>query len=302
MEMRKNPKEIIRSFKQSASAKQTASDLGVHKSTVYRWIKRSRSPLSRFRIVEKYAVRKSTRPHEVKYGLSQKECVQIRALREQRGWDARKLRCHLKLKASHMAVYRYLKRHKLVRESKKYRRPWSQDTIHMHVKNTLHVGYLQMDVKYVTPELSGLPWTCFEFAIIDILSRYKDAVILNQIDQGHSIKALMIMLERLPFKPLFIQTDNGLEFQEKFRAFCKFKGLDHHHIHKHTPNENAVIERSFRTDEEEFFFRQNGKPKDYDELQERFSKWLWHYNRERPHLGINLRTPLEVIVADVVLH
>jgi hypothetical protein len=32
-------------------------------------------------------------------------------------------------------------------------------------------------------------------------------------------------------------------------------GWDHHYIHKSAPNENAVIERSFRSDEEEFFWR-----------------------------------------------
>jgi len=300
--MRTNPKEIIRSFKQNQSVSETAAVCGVHKTTVYRWIKRSRSVLSRLAITEKYAVRKSTKPKTPSYALSPTECVRVRTLRYKTQWDSRKLRYALKLEASHMAIYRYLKRHSLVRKSKRYRRPWSQDTIHMHVKNTHHVGYLQMDVKYITPELSGLPWTCFEFAIIDIFSRYKDAVIFNQLDQDHAVKALGIMIGRLPFKAMFVQTDNGLEFQDRFHDFCAAKGLDHHHIHKHTPNENAVIERSFRTDEEEFFFRQNTKPKDYDELENRFRSWLWHYNRERPHLGINLRTPLEVIVADVVLH
>jgi len=302
MSMRTNPKEIIRSFKQNQSVVETAEYHGIHKTTVYRWIKRSRSVLSRCAVTLKYAVRKSTRPKTPSYALTPIECVKVRALRYKTKWDTRKIKHVLKLEASHMAVYRYLKRWKLVRKSKRYLRPWFQDTVHMHVKNTFHVGYLQMDVKYVTPELSGLPWTCFEFAIIDIYSRYKDAVVWNQLDQDHAIKALSIMLGRLPFKPLFVQTDNGLEFQERFREFCASKKLEHHHIHKHTPNENAVIERSFRTDEEEFFFRQNRKPKDYDELQERLTKWLWHYNRERPHLGINLRTPLEVVVADVVLH
>lgn len=300
--MHKNPKEIISSFKEKGSVKDVSVSLGIHQTTVYRWLKRSRSVLSRLKIVEKYAVRKSTKPKNIAYALSVIERIQVRELRSKTGWDARKIKYALKIKSSHMAVYRYLKRQRLVRKSKRYRRPWPQDTVHMHAKNTKHVGYLQMDVKYVTPELSGLPWTCFEFAIIDIYSRYKDAVIFNQLDQDHAIKALGTMLARLPFKPLFVQTDNGLEFQERFREFCKSKNLEHHHIHKHTPNENAVIERSFRTDEEEFFFRQERKPKDYDDLQERFTKWLWHYNRERPHLGINLRTPLEVIVADVVLH
>jgi len=41
----------------------------------------------------------------------------------------------------------------------------------MHAKNVQIIGYLQMDVEVVTPELSGLPWTCFEYAMIDIYSR-----------------------------------------------------------------------------------------------------------------------------------
>jgi transposase InsO family protein len=172
----------------------------------------------------------------------------------------------------------------------------------MHVKNTPCVGYIQMDVKFVTPELSGLPWTCFEYAIIDIFSRYKDAVILNQLDQDHAVMALQEMLPRLPFRPVFVQTDNGLEFQKRFKEFCERKGLKHHHIHKSTPNENAVIERSFRTDEEEFYFRQDTRPKDYDELRKRFSEYLTFYNTERLHMGIEFKTPLEVVVADVVLH
>jgi len=67
-----------------------------------------------------------------------------------------------------------------------------------------------MDVKYLTPELTGLPWTCFEYGIIDIYSRYKDAVILNHLDQDGAIEALTTIIPRLPFKPVFIQTDNGL--------------------------------------------------------------------------------------------
>lgn len=152
-----------------------------------------------------------------------------------------------------------------------------------------------MDVKYITPELSGLPYTCFEYAVIDIYSRYKEAVILNHLDQDGSILALMEILQRLPFTPDFIQTDNGLEFQGRFHQFCKQRNLNHHLIHKSTPNENAVIERTFRTDEEEFFFYMKRAPKHYDELRVWFADYLQYYNYKRPHLGINLKTPYEVI-------
>jgi transposase InsO family protein len=105
----------------------------------------------------------------------------------------------------------------------------------------------------------------------------------------------MEILPRLPFTPDFIQTDNGLEFQGRFHSFCEEKELKHHLIHKSTPNENAVIERTFRTDEEEFFFRMKQVPKDYDELRDMFSDFLYWYNYKRIHLGINLKTPFEVI-------
>lgn len=171
----------------------------------------------------------------------------------------------------------------------------------MYLKNTKTLGYLQMDVKYITPELSGLPWTCYEYAIIDIYSRYKDAVILNDVNQDSSIKALIELVNRLPFKPVFIQTDNGLEFQSRFVKHAEALELQYHYIHKSSPNENAVIERSFRTDEEEFFFRLEGPCKNYDDLREKFADYLFEYNTVRPHLGISLKTPMQV-VAYVVGH
>jgi transposase InsO family protein len=165
----------------------------------------------------------------------------------------------------------------------------------MHLKNTPTIGYLQMDVKVVTPSLSGLPWTCYEYAVIDIFSRYKEGVILNQLDQHGSIAALLAIIPRLPFRPVFIQTDNGLEFQQRFHEIALGMGMDHHHIHKHSPNENAIIERSFRTDEEEFYFRMTRRPKHYDDLRDQFAIYLQYYNQERLHLGLNLKTPSEVV-------
>ena len=120
-------------------------------------------------------------------------------------------------------------------------------------------------------------------------------MILNHLDQDGSILALMEILNRLPFTPDFIQTDNGLEFQGRFHQYCIQRGLQHHLIHKSTPNENAVIERTFRTDEEEFFFRMKRTPQHYDELREWFAIYLHDYNHTRPHLGINCKTPYEIV-------
>jgi transposase InsO family protein len=296
--MRIKPKEIIREFKKVNQITQTARNLGIHRTTVYRWIKRGRSFNG---YLKENVYRKSTRPHRIHLKLGNQERIDIERIREKYGYAAVKIKGMLGLDCSPMTIQRFLKIKGFVKTLKNYRRPKFQNTVHMHAKNATTIGYLQMDVKYITPELSGLPWTCFEYAVIDIFSRYKEAVISNQLDQDGAMVALLEILPKLPFKPVFIQTDNGLEFQQRFTDLCKELKLKHHHIHKRTPNENAVIERSFRTDEEEFFFRQDKKPKHYDELRERFAEFIHFYNHERLHLGINLMTPYQV-VANVVLH
>lgn len=283
---------LIELKKQNGNCGKTAKILGIHRSTVSRWKKRS-CRHGRFFINQ--IKRKSTRPRKVEYALTKNEQKQIIELREKRKCTSEKIKYILKLQVSVSTIQRFLKSVRLIEPGGYHRRPKFQDTTHMHVKNTKTIGYLQMDVKVVTPELSGLPWTCFEYAVIDIYSRWKDAVILNQLDQDGSIIALLQILPRLPFKPIFIQTDNGLEFQKKFKAHLDAIGINHHHIHKSTPNENAVIERSFRTDEEEFYFRIRHRPKHYDELRDLLKGFLYYYNNERPHLGIGLKTPAEIV-------
>lgn len=301
--MRVNPRRIILSFKGNRlQASLTAKDLGIHRSTVYRWIKKARNVYGCLSSAK--LRRKSTRPKTAfKPVLSQEETGKILRLRKETNWTAEKITYHLQLKSHHRTVHRVLKTFHLVRKCGYHKRPLFQNTGHMNAKNTKTIGYLQMDVKYITPELSGLPWTCFEYAVIDIFSRYKEAVILNHLDQDGSILALLEMIPKLPFKPVFLQTDNGLEFQERFREHVNALGIKYHYIHKNTPNENALIERSFRTDEEEFFFTLKHQPQHYDELRQLFANYLHFYNFTRPHLGLELKTPYQVIhetVAKVV--
>lgn len=67
--------------------------------------------------------------------------------------------------------------------------------------------------------------------------------------------------------------------------------MDHFYIPKSSPNENAVIKRSFRTDEEEFFFWLESAPRDHGELNSWYQRFLYTYNNIRPHMGINMLTP-----------
>lgn len=63
---------------------------------------------------------------------------------------------------------------------------------------------------------------------------------------------------------------------------------------KNSPNENAVVERSFKTDQEEFFFRLKNTPKDINDLNKMFQEYLACYTKKY-HFGINLKTPLQTL-------
>ena len=164
------------------------------------------------------------------------------------------------IEVSASTIHRYLLRKGLIRPSTKRRRPRYQNGKVMRPSNCPGLGYLQMDVKYVTPELSGLPYTCYLYAVLDIYTRYKVGLILPKVDEAGALLALYHATEKLPFPVRYVQTDNGLEFQKRFHAKCQEIGVDHFYIHKSSPNENAVVERSFRTDEEEFFFSLGDSP------------------------------------------
>lgn len=304
--MRLKPKEIIRKLKlNGGKVRQTARELGISPGTVINWRTRATSTLSRLTIRENGLERKSTAPKSslTRFSAAQQDAITI--LRKQTGHCAEKIVTDLKLDCSHWAVHNFLKGKGLVAEWGRRRRPFYQETTHMNVKNTTKPGYLQMDVKYVTPELSGLTHTCFLYAIIDIFSRFKQGIILPLLDQSYSIEAARKLIPQFPFKPVFIQTDNGLEFQERFHT-CMLQELhlQHHHIHKSNPNENGVIERSFRTDEDEFFCflpRRTKRAHTMEELNDQYQQFLHFYNYDRYHLSLKLKgqmsKPIEVALA-----
>lgn len=303
MAKRRTIREIIETYKEVGfNYTQAALLLGVSRSTVKRWVKRGTSLYGyvTFRGLE----RKSTKPHTIKNKTTIEYEKELISLRKQTELCAKKLQHLLKKKRivlSVSTIERILRRKGLqTRTNKYYRRPLFQNGHAMRPKNTNKPGYLQMDVKYVTPELSGLPYTCYEYGLIDVFSRYKVSLILPILDESGSILALKWAIQSMPLKIVYVQTDNGLEYQKHFHKACEDLSIVHYHIHKSSPNENAVIERSFRVDQEEFFFRLKNMPTDINELNQRFQQFLVWYNTERPHLGINLMTPKEKL--DTVSH
>lgn len=292
--MRIKIKEIIQTFKQTGNVTDTASRLGISRPTVYRWLRRGKKFYGRgymWRGIHRH----STRPKHLQRKVTREVERQVLEAKTSFHWGARKLKHSLRLPISSRTIHRLLKTHGKVKSQSNYRRPLFQNGVCMRPANTSDLGYLQMDTKHVTPELSGLPFTVYEYGAIDILSRYKVAVILPDISDESAGLALGFFRKWFPFPIRYLQTDNGLEFQRAFELACAKYNIDHYYIHKNSPNENAVIERSFRTDQEEFYFWLEKAPDHIGELNEWLQKFLLTYNTIRPHQGLDFKTPSEIV-------
>src|SRR3989338_6368141 len=292
--MRVAIKDIILTFKRTGNMKETARKLGISRWTVSRWVRQGKT-FSPHYIKWKGLARKSTRPHALYYKLSSLARLKIIRLRETKHVGANKLAKRISTHVSSRTIHRFRKKLGLVRKQLNYRRPLFQNGKAMRPSNTKELGYLQMDTKHVTPELSGLSYTVYEYAAIDIVSRYKLAVLFPDISDESASLALQYFLKWFPFPVVYIQTDNGLEYQYNFQKLCEDKNIQHYYIHKNSPNENAVIERSFRTDQDEFYYWLERAPVHIGELNEWFQKFINEYNTWRPHQALDYKTPEEFV-------
>ncbi len=83
------------------------------------------------------------------------------------------------------------------------------------------------------------------------------------------------------------------EFQAKFHWHVKDKGIRHAYIKHGTPQLNGKVERSHRSDQQEFYQLLNYKG-DVD-LDAKLDEWERFYNFAGPHVAHNGQTPYEAL-------
>jgi transposase InsO family protein len=98
----------------------------------------------------------------------------------------------------------------------------------------------------------------------------------------------------LPVAIRSIQTDHGSEFGWDFTWHLRDVGITHARIPRGHPQSNGKVERSHRTDEEEFYRYLEGVS--LNELAQRMAAWEQEYNFGRPHLSLEGQTPVEALI------
>lgn len=149
---------------------------------------------------------------------------------------------------------------------------------------------IQVDVKFL-PKLAQEQKRYYQFTAIDDCTRYR----ILQVYSHNSIKSAVDFVEKLreklPFAIKEIQTDHGSEFATPFTWHLNDLGITHRRIYPGCPKQNGKVERSHRTDEEEFYRRHQFADK--GELEQRIKEGEKEYNFDRPHTALKGLTPGE---------
>jgi len=97
---------------------------------------------------------------------------------------------------------------------------------------------------------------------------------------------------------LILRHDNGLVFGSRlYRKLAREYGLQQEYITPYTPQQNGLCERFNRTFKEECAWLHNFQ--DIQEARATLSRFIDHYNHERPHQALDYRTPREAFLTPI---
>jgi transposase InsO family protein len=209
----------------------------------------------------------------------------IKDLRENRNLGARRIQSELlrlnDLSLSLATIHKVLitlnakpikklRRHK---KFKRYQRPIPGDRV-------------QMDTCKIGPGI-------YQYTAVDDCSRWRVLEIYKRRTAKNTLKFLDKIVEEFPFPIQRIQTDRGREFfaekvQLKMMEYCiKFRP-----IKPASPHLNGKVERSQKTDLEEFYALVDLS--DFEKLREELGYWQFFYNWKRPHGALKGKTPSQI--------
>ena len=156
---------------------------------------------------------------------------------------------------------------------------------------------LQLDVKFLE-RIPGTHKRLYQFTAIDDCTRIRILKVYDACNQRTAIQFIDEVRQRLPFRVLAIQTDNGAEFQSQFHWHVESLDIRHAYIRPRTPHLNGKVERSHRVDDEEFYqlLDERGIADDIHLFNEKLREWEDYYNYHRPHGALDGQTPYERLI------
>ena len=274
--------EGVKLLRSGWSARKVGRYLGFHHTAVMRWAKKAPHNL-RIKTIPTHSSRPLHHPREIAPEVVSK----IVEMRKQRRKCAFILHYELKREGvdiSLSSVKRIIKRNELSRFSK-----WKK--WHTYPPRPLpHIpGMLvEIDTIHDGPHENRL----YIYTLLDVCSRWAFALPSERITTHRSLSFARQAQQCAPFGFETIQSDHGPEFSKYFTKRICEAGMTHRHSRIRKPNDNAHLERFNRTIQEECIYR---LPRNMRVYKREIPEYLEYYNTKRPHMGLDMKTPADII-------
>lgn len=266
-------------IKEKWSTRQVARHLGFNQSTIVKWTKRVPNY---GRLIPTRSSRPKSHPKKLPLSVV-RQIIDLRLKHHRCAEVVHRELANQGIKVSLSSVKRTLARNYLLKKRspwKKYHysglRPKAEKPGDLVEIDTIHLWKNQKERLYV-------------YTLLDVCSRWAAAWATKKISAGNTLRFIEQAREHLPFNLKCLQSDHGSEFSGHFTDRVK---IIHRHSRVRRPNDNAHLERFNLTIQTEFL---NKLPKDVKVINQCLPKYLTYYNTQRLHLGLNLKTPLQVM-------
>jgi transposase InsO family protein len=269
----------------SGNVSQTRRFFGVSRALFYIWKER----------YEKHGVAglrdQSRRPHHIRLRIPTEIVSLILRIREERRYGAVRtslyLQRHYHAYVSPTTILKIFHRHRVGRVSLKKYRPGPKPA---DAPLPVPGRSLQVDVKFV-PRVGRARQRFYQFTAIDEATRFRVLRVYDHNNTKTAIDILAQVRQHFPFAIKKIQTDNDSSFGPQFTWHLSDLSIAHRHIPPGCPEVIGKVERSHKTDSQEFYQGRHFRHK--TDLARKLKRWETEYNEDRPHLALKGKTPAE---------
>lgn len=157
---------------------------------------------------------------------------------------------------------------------------------------------VQLDTKQVP---LGQGQVVYQFGAVDCFTRKRVVGLAPRLTSAQGAAFLKQLVAQFPFPVQAVQSDGGSEFLKEFGPTVEELHLAHYFNRPNYPQGNGRVERSFRTDEEEFY-QVEELPADLGGLEAALLHWNQVYETVRPHQALGYKTPEQFYQDWLVTH
>ena len=267
------------------SARKVGRYLGFHHTAVMKWCKKAK--VSGYGAIPTQSSKPTTSPRALTRDIVS-EIIRERVGRRRCAEHVYHALKKKEVVVSLSSVKRTLDRCGLIKK----RSPWKRPHDFTLRPIALYPGaLLQCDtIHIIAPDGSRI----YVYTLIDLHSRWTYAEVVPKIGAQASVEFVRRAEKNADFPFEMIQTDNGPEFSLWCTQGWLRLGIAHRHGRVRKSNDQAHVERFNRTLQEECLDR---IAHTIPSFRKAIPEYLHYYNTERTHMGINYKTPHEVVLS-----